>query len=284
MKLLSYRVDGEERYGVLADDGAGIVDARARLGERFPTLRDVIAADALDELQALRSAPPDHALDAIEFEIPIPNVAKILCAGRNYRAYHEVVEEGTAPKFPSIFGRFVSSFAAHGEDILKPAAGEHLDYEGELAVVIGRRGRNVSGADALGHVAGYTVMNEGTLRDWVGKGTQNTPAKNFYRSGAIGPWIATADEIADPMGLHITTRRNGEVVQDGDTSLMIFDVSYLIAHISKFTWLEPGDMIATGSPGGSIASSDDPRWLSAGEEIEVEISGVGTLRNAVTEE
>ncbi len=286
MRLISYRLDGQDRYGVVTD--AGVVDMSVRLGARAPTLRDAIAAGCLDEMKSLAAgataAAVDCALESVEFALPIPQPQKILCAGRNYRAYHEVAQDGNLPKFPSIFGRLPNSFAAHGQAILKPKKGDQLDYEGELVAVIGARGRHVPQESALDHVVGYTCMNEGTVRDWMKKGTQNTPAKNFYRSGSIGPWIATADEVGDPSRLHITTRRNGEVVQDGGTDMMIFDLPYLIAHISKFTWLEPGDMIATGSPGGSIIESDSPDWLKPGDALEVEISGIGALANPIEAE
>jgi len=282
MKLVSFRVDGKNSYGVVVD--AGVVEASARTVDRFPSLTNVIKEDALKTMQELEDAPVDYRLDAIEFRLPVPNPGKIMCAGRNYRAYHEVAEEGKTPRYPSIFGRFVDSFAPHGEAIIKPKAGEQLDYEGELVAVVGKRGRHVAQEDALEHVAGYTIMNEGTVRDWMAMGTQNAPAKNFYRCGAIGPWLVTADEIDDPMNLHILTRRNGQVVQDGSTELMIFDLPYLIAHISKFTWLEPGDLIATGSPGGSIVDSDNPRWLSANDVVSVEIAGIGILSNPVATE
>ncbi|MDP6708983.1 MAG: fumarylacetoacetate hydrolase family protein, partial [Alphaproteobacteria bacterium] len=255
MRLLSYRHAGSDRYGAVQGDG--VVDLNARVGDRWPTLKSALESEALDDLaQAIAGTSADHALAEIAFDLPIPRPDKIFCAGRNYRAYHEVVESGDAPAYPSIFSRLASSFAPHGEAILKPRIADSLDYEGELVAVIGRRGRYIDAAEALTHVAGYTCMNEGTVREWASRGTQNTPAKNFYRSGSIGPWLVTADEIADPGRLHITTRRNGEVVQDGGTDMMIFDLAYLIAHISQFTWLEPGDMIATGSPGGSIVESE----------------------------
>ncbi len=283
MELVSYHSDGIDRYGVVKEDG--IVDMYARLGKSYPTLRDVIAAGEIDRLQEIADgADADHFLDDVDFNLPIPNVQKIMCAGRNYHAYHEVVEEGKTPEYPSVFGRFFSGFSAHGEDILKPQAGERFDYEGELVAVIGKRTRHISIDDALDAIAGYTIMNEGTVRDWMPKGTQNTPAKNFYRSGGIGPWIVTKEDVGDPSDQHIITRRNGEVVQDGGTDMMIFDTQYLISHISKFTWLEPGDMIATGSPGGSIIESDDPQWLQAGDVVEVEIPLIGILSNTVADE
>lgn len=283
MKLLSFNDRAEIHYGAVVGDG--VVDLSARLGRKYPTLRDLLEADAVGEARsAIGGATADHPLKGLKFALPIPNARQILCAGRNYRAYHEVIEDGSAPKHPSIFGRFLSGFSAHGEEIYKPKVSDQLDYEGELVAVIGKRARHISAADALSCVAGYTVMNEGTVRDWSKMGTQNTPSKNFHRSGGIGPWIVTADEVPDPMKLHITTRRNGAVVQDGGTELMIFDVSYLISHISKFAWLEPGDLIATGSPGGSIVESKTPVWLKAGDVVEIEVSSVGTLANTVANE
>jgi 2-keto-4-pentenoate hydratase/2-oxohepta-3-ene-1,7-dioic acid hydratase in catechol pathway len=283
MKVLSFRDGPEIRYGAIVGDG--IVDLTARLGKKYASLRDLIAAGALGEAEAtLKGVSADRSLNGLSFALPIPDARQIMCAGRNYRAYHEVIEDGAAPKYPSIFGRFLTSFAAHGEDLHKPKVSDQLDYEGELVAVIGKRARHVSQDDALSYVAGYTVMNEGTVRDWAKMGTQNLPSKNFHRSGGIGPWMVTTDEIADPMKLHITTRRNGTVVQDGGTELMIFDVKYLISHISKFAQLEPGDMIATGSPGGSIVESQSPQWLKAGDVVEVEVSGVGTLSNRVMNE
>ncbi len=282
MKLISYKANGKDCYGVV--NGDGIVDASARLGDTYPTLRDVIAAVALDQLVALENESPDHALDDIDYELPIPNVQKIMCAGRNYRAYHEVVEEGGPLQYPSIFGRFVSGFSPHNQDILDPKAGEQFDYEGELVAVIGKGGRHISEDDALGHVVGYTIMNEGSVRDWMAMGTQNTPAKNFYRSGGIGPWIVTKDEVGDPAEQHIYTRRNGTVMQDAGTDLMIFDTKYLIAHTSKFTRLEPGDMIATGSPAGSIIGTEEKDWLKPGDVVEVEIPAIGKLSNTVAAE
>jgi 2-keto-4-pentenoate hydratase/2-oxohepta-3-ene-1,7-dioic acid hydratase in catechol pathway len=281
MKLISYHEGGNPRYGIVTE--GGVIDASARLGGAFPTLKDAIGG-GMDQLRGLISEAADAALDAIDYDLPIPNPDKILCAGRNYRAYHEVIEAGGQLKFPSIFVRLASSFVPHGGGVINPREGENLDYEGELVVVIGKRGRSISEDAAMHHVAGYTIMDEGTLRDWGKKGTQNMPSKNFYHSGAIGPWIVTADAIDDPMALHITTRRNGEVVQDGGTKLMIFDIRYLIAHASKFTWLEPGDMIATGSPGGSIAGTENPKWLTGGEALEVEISEIGTLSVRIEDE
>ena len=277
MKLISYRRQGTESFGVVTD--GGVVD----MSGAFTTLKEAIGGLGLSRLEAEAVRPPDFGLDEIEHMFPITEPEKIFCIGRNYRAYHEVLADG-GPKWPSVFPRFASSFAAHGEPILRPAASEQLDFEGELAVIIGKPGRHIPQEAAFDYVAGYTIINEGSVRDWLRRGTQNSPGKNFYHSGAIGPWMVTADEIPDPTALRIVTRVDGEVRQDGGTDMMIFEIPFLVAHISTYTWLEPGDMIATGSPGGSAIEDDEPRWLCAGQEIEVEIAPIGTLKNPVRDE
>jgi 5-carboxymethyl-2-hydroxymuconate isomerase len=239
---------------------------------------------ALPEMaRVAKSASADFALDAVQAMLPITAPDKILCVGRNYRAYHEVVQDG-GPKWPSIFPRFPSSFSAHDQAILRPKVSDQLDFEGELGVVIGRPGRHIPKDSALDHVAGYTIVNEGSVRDWQSKGTQNCPGKNFYRSGSIGPWMVTADEITDLSALTIVTRVNGEVRQNGGTDMMIFDVPYVISHVSQFTWLEPGDIIATGSPGGSAIETKPSRWLKPEDTLEVKIQPIGVLRNPIEAE
>ena len=281
MKLISYRRRGRESFGVVKD--GGIVDMTARLDGAFAALKDAVAGLGLSRIEAAANVAPDFGLEDVECMFPITAPEKILCIGRNYRAYHEVLEDG-GPRWPSVFPRFASSFAAHGEPILKPAASTELDFEGELGVIIGKPGRHIPKDAAFDYVVGYTIVNEGSVRDWQRRGTQNCPGKNFYRSGAIGPWMVTADEIPDTAALRIVTRVDGAVRQDGGTDMMIFDIPYLVAHISTFTWLEPGDMIATGSPGGSAIEDDAPRWLRAGQEVEVEIAPIGTLKNPVRDE
>ena len=282
MKLISYRHQGAERYGVANSEG--IVDISARLGNRFATLKDAIAGLGLNEIAAAaKGASTDVALADVEYMFPITQPEKFFCVGRNYKAYHEVLADG-GPKIPSIFTRYPSSFAAHGEPILKPIVSDQLDYEGELGVIIGKSGRHIPRENALEHIAGYTIINEGTVRDWLRRGTQNFPGKNFYRSGAIGPWMVTADEIPDLSKVPIVTRVDGKIRQDGMTDMMIFDIPFVISHVSTFTWLEPGDMIATGSPGGSAVESEPPAWLQPGQEIEIEIVPIGVLRNRVKAE
>jgi 2-keto-4-pentenoate hydratase/2-oxohepta-3-ene-1,7-dioic acid hydratase in catechol pathway len=182
---------------------------------------------------------------------------------------------------PTVFVRFASSLAAPGAPLELPGASDQLDYEGELAVVIGRPGRHIAPADALGHVAGYSCFNDGSVRDWQRHTTQFTPGKNFDRTGSFGPWLVTADEIGDPRSLTLTTRLDGEVVQHSSVDLLIFDVPTLLAYLSTFTELRPGDVIATGTPGGVGMARSPQRWMRPGEVVEVDIERVGVLRNTI---
>ena len=282
MKLISFRHQGQEGFGIV--DGDGIVDATGAVAG-CETLRNVIESFALDQLSSVAAGDRERIpLDEIDYQFPLTEPRKIFCAGRNYHAYHEVMDDGI-PEYPSVFTRFNDSFVPHHGTILKPKASEQLDYENELAAIIGKPGRNIEREDAHGYVVGYTIANEGTVRDWLRKGTQNLPGKSFYRSGSIGPWMVTADELPDISDIRLVTRRNGEVVQDGSTSMMIHDLAYIISHISRFTEIGPGDMVLTGSPGGSIIESDEPKpWLKAGDQLEFEIEGIGVLENTVADE
>jgi 2-keto-4-pentenoate hydratase/2-oxohepta-3-ene-1,7-dioic acid hydratase in catechol pathway len=187
-------------------------------------------------------------------------------------------------KYPSLFPRFPSSFAAHDGVIVRPRVSDQLDFEAELVAIIGKIGRHIPENRAMEYVIGYTIMNEGSVRDWQHLGAQTFPGKNFYQSGSIGPFMITADEMPDLSQVPIRTKVNGEIRQDGATDMMIFSLPDVIAHISKFTWLEPGDMIATGSPGGSAVEEDPPRWLKPGDVIEIEIPPIGVLKNTIEAE
>jgi 5-carboxymethyl-2-hydroxymuconate isomerase len=265
----------------------GVVDLGARFGARFATLRDAIAAGALGEFAAaIKGAEPDCTLDRIDLAIPIPNPEKIICVGVNYANRNEEYRDGSErPKYPSLFYRAPRSFAAHGQAIWRPRESEQLDYEGEIALVIGKAGRRIPRDSALSHIAGFTCLNEGTLRDWLRHGKFNvTQGKNFDRSGAMGPWMVTPDEIGDLGKLRLKTRVNGEVRQKDTVESMIFPFEYLLQYISTFTTLVPGDVIATGTPTGAGARFDPPKWLKPGDRVEVEVSGIGTLANTIIDE
>jgi 2-keto-4-pentenoate hydratase/2-oxohepta-3-ene-1,7-dioic acid hydratase in catechol pathway len=284
MKLATFEANARVSYGIVKDQG--VVDAGSRLGDRFPDLRSIIVAGEISQLENLATkAPVDFALANIRLLKPVPNPGKILCVGVNYpdRAA-EYKDNAELPKYPSIFVRFPASFVAHGEPIVRPPESKQLDYEGEVALVIARRGRRIPEGDAISYVAGYTICNEGTIRDWLRHGKFNvTPGKNFDRTGSLGPWMVTSDEIGSEP-LRLTTRVNGELRQEDTTDRLIFPISFLISYISRFCTLEPGDLIITGSPTGAGARLDPPRYLVPGDVVEVEVSRIGTLKNRVIDE
>ncbi|WP_028224975.1 fumarylacetoacetate hydrolase family protein [Paraburkholderia ferrariae] len=291
MRLLSFvTVDDDTaslRYGAAAH--GGIVDLGARLAPRHPSLRSLCAdpeglALARHTLDGVARA--DFSLDEIVWRAPIGNAGKIWCIGVNYEDRNaEYRDQSKQPAYPSLFARAADSLVGHGQALVRPRVSTQLDYEGELVLVIGKRGRHISRERALEHVFGMTLANEGTVRDWLYHAKFNvTQGKNFDASGSIGPWIVTADEL-DPGAMHtIRTRVNGELRQEETTQRMIFDFSYLIAYLSTFATLHPGDLILTGTPTGAGARFDPPRWLVPGDVVEIESPNIGVLRNTVIDE
>nr|WP_017670831.1 fumarylacetoacetate hydrolase family protein [Blastomonas sp. AAP53] len=278
MKLGSVRIGGLASYGIV--EGEFLIDIGAVLQERFPDLKAVIAADAMEAVKLAAPQAPRIPLQDLTFAPVIGNAGKIFCVGHNYESHRQ--ETGRAKtSYPSIFVRFADSQMGHGEPIIMPKVSTMLDYEGELAVVIGKAGKNIAQADALQHVAGYSCYNDASVRDWQWHTTQFTPGKNFAGTGAFGPWLVTPDEIPDPATLSVTTRLNGTVVQSQPTADMIFPIPQLIAYISTFTHLAPGDVIVTGTPGGVGAKRQPPLWLKPGDTVEVDIPGIGLLINPV---
>ena len=290
MRLLSFRAGSASSYGALKD--GGVVDLGRRLGTGRQTLRELLLAEdlrsgELAEVEALVEATaPDEGLDDIRYLPTVPDSQKIVCIGVNYRDRDAEYRDGQQPaSYPSVFLRTRESLVGHREPIVRPSESEQLDYEGEIVLIIGREGRRVTEAQAWDHVAGLTLMNEGSVRDWLRHGKFNvTQGKNFERSGALGPWMVTTDELAGGDPLHLTTRVNGELRQDDTTANLVFGFAYLIRYLSTFMRLKPGDLIATGTPTGAGARFDPPKYLKAGDVVEVSVPEIGTLENTVEDE
>lgn len=281
MKLATFRAGGRQSWGLV--DGDGVADVGAILADRFPDLKAAIAADALPAVQAAASGAPRIALASLEWLPVIPNPDKILCIGLNYEMHRK--ETGrTEVENPTVFARFANSQLGHGAPIIRPKVSTDLDYEGELAVIIGKPGRYIARERAFDHVAGYSCYNDGSVRDFQRHTHQFTPGKNFPGTGAFGPWMMTPDELGPLPDLRLQTRVNGEVVQDATIAQMIFDIPSQIAYLSTFTRLEPGDVIVSGTPGGVGSRRTPPLWLKPGDTVEIEIDRLGILRNGVADE
>jgi 2-keto-4-pentenoate hydratase/2-oxohepta-3-ene-1,7-dioic acid hydratase in catechol pathway len=284
MKLASYKVRGRESFGAVAGDG--VVDLKSRLGLRYPSLLAVLREDGgLNAARAVaHGVRPDFPLTELEWLPPLPAPEKILCIGINYADRNADYGEQEPPQYPSLFFRTPASLVGHRQPIVRPRESEQLDYEGEIVLVIGRTGRRITQAQALAHVAGVTLCNEGSIRDWMRHGKFNvTQGKNWDASGSIGPWIVTADEIDLAKPLHLTARVNGELTQDDTTASMIKSFAELIAYVSTFMTLKPGDIIVTGTP-VKLRRNNAPVWLKSGDVVEVEVPEIGVLRNTVVAE
>lgn len=286
MRLVSYEHGGRERWGAVVGGDDAVVDLQARLPD-IGSVRALLAADGLERARhALAGATADHALADVRLHKPVPDPGRIVCVGVNYAERNEEYQDGSdRPRWPSLFIRSPGSLVAHGEPLLRPPESVQLDYEGEIGLVIGRAGRRIPRARAREHIAGLTCVNEGTIRDWLRHGKFNvTQGKNFEASGAVGPWLVTADGFEGFDDLRVQTRVNGELRQDDSTARMMFPFDYLIEYLSTFMRLEPGDLIATGTPTGAGARFDPPKWLVPGDRVEVTVTGVGTLSNPVADE
>ena len=284
MILVNFQAEGRVSCGALT--AHGIVDLGARLGERAADVLSLLRGGLIGPARATASATAaDYSAGEARLLNPIGRAARYFCIGVNYPERNEEYKDGSErPKYPSLFMRSHSSFSAPGEPIVRPRESDQLDYEGEIALVIGRGGRRIPQEHALAHVFGYTCANEGTVRDWLRHAKFNvTQGKNFDRSGSLGPQIVTADEVGtDP--LRIVTRVNSGVRQDDTSDRMIFPIPYLISYLSRFCTLEPGDLILTGTPSGAGARLYPPRYLVPGDRVEIEISRVGVLSNEVIDE
>ncbi len=291
-------------FGALHVDSTGVIDLAKRLDD-VADLSELLAQGRLDEAQdaARNATEADHTLDEITFERLVPKPQKIFCIGVNYGGRANEYAESLADAYPSVFVRFPETLVGHEQALLRPPESEQLDYEGEIVVVIGRGGRRIAINDARSHIAGLSLGNEGTVRDWVRHGRFNvTQGKNWYRSGSIGPWLVTLDEISsinggnsdssdsngsgcsDFGGLRLSTRVNGELRQDDQVASMAFGIEYQIHYLSTFIALHAGDVIFTGTPTGAGARFNPPIWLKPGDVVEVTVAEIGTLRNPIQDE
>ena len=284
MKLVAFTHRNTRSFGLVADNG--VIDLGARFKGKIASLEDLIIRDAIGQVDAQAArAPADYALADVVLDKPLATWSKCFCVGVNYPDRNAEYRDGSdAPKYPSLFVRFPESLVGPGAYILRPKESVELDYEGEIVLVIGKRGRRIPRAAWRDHVFGFTIANEGTLRDWVRHGKFNvTPGKNWASSGALGPWIVPRFALAEgPM--RILTRVNGEERQNDTTDRMIFSFGHIVEYISTFCTLEPGDVIITGTPTGAGARFDPPRWLKPGDVVEVEVPGLGLLRNEIADE
>ena len=281
MKLVSFLAEGLASYGIL--EGTQILDIGKVLHQQFPDLKAMLGHGSLAVADEARANASKLNLAQVELLPPIPNPAKIFCIGHNYEEHR--LETGRAKTtFPAVFLRFADTLVAHGQSPWIPRDSAEIDFEGEMAVVIGRGGRYISRQHALEHVAGYSCFNDISVRDWQRHTSQFAPGKNFPRTGGFGPWIVTSDEIPNPQELELTTRLNGEVVQHASTAQMIFPVDELIEYLSSFTPLSAGDVIVSGTPGGVGVKRTPQLFMKAGDLVEIEIASIGTLRNTMTPE
>ncbi len=285
MKLLSFEARGAQSWGLIKGDG--VVDLGRRMRARFPSLRAALGRNALAAIEELAAGyGADIGLADIHYLPPIPDPEKIICVGVNYADRNAEYRDGSElPQYPSIFLRVPGSVVGHGEPLVRPRESVQFDYEGEIALIIGKEGRRIPEEDAWSYVAGLSCFNEGSVRDWLRHGKFNvTQGKNFDRSGAFGPYIVTASEFKETGPFEVTTFVNAEPRQHDTTENLMFDFAYLLRYLSTFMTLKPGDVIATGTPNGAGARFDPPKWLKGGDIVEVKVSGVGRLKNEVVEE
>ncbi|MEV7976783.1 fumarylacetoacetate hydrolase family protein [Streptomyces sp. NPDC086519] len=281
MKLLTYRIGDEESFGVLSGDV--VIDGAAALAGDATSIRELLERDLLGPLERLSERRAvTHPLADIEYLPPVPDPAKILCVGVNYVDHREETGHTEKPEHPTVFSRFADTQVGHGHPVVHPPNSKQLDYEGEVAIVIGRHVSAIeTDADARAAIAGLSCYNDLSVRDWQLHNSQWLPGKNFAGIGSFGPWLVTMDEFDDLGSVRLTTRVNGEVRQDATLDDLIFDFTAILRYVTGFTRLAPGDVIVTGTPGGVGLAAKPPRFLAPGDVTEIEVSGIGVLRNEI---
>ncbi len=280
MKLATFKTAQGASYGIVT--GSGIVDLRRYLGNQYPDLKSLIAGNGFAQAAKQLSAAADYKTSDVTWLPVIPNPDKIVCVGLNYQDH--VVETGRDnTEQPAIFLRVAESQVGHKQPILRPKESKNLDYEAEIAVIIGKPGRRIAQNDAWGYVAGYSCYNDGSVRDWQRHTVQWTAGKNFAQTGGFGPWMVTADEIPPGTRMTLSCRLNGEQMQHATTEQMIFKIPKIIEYVSTWTTLLPGDVLVTGTPGGVGARRNPPLWMKPGDKVEIEIDKVGVLENSIAD-
>ena len=281
MKLATFSYENSVSFGIITDEG--VIDLKKKLNHKYEDLKSLIEKNGIEEAKGINMQEIDYSLSDISFLPVIPNPNKIICVGVNYDE-HRIETNHKKVENPTIFFRVADSQIGHQEDIILPLESSKLDYEGEIAVVIGKSGKRISEDDAFEYIAGYSCYNDGTIRDWQIHTSQWGPGKNFDGTGAFGPWMVTRDEINDDAILTLETRLNGEVMQHATTEMLLFSIRQLIHYTSSFTTLQPGDVIVTGTPGG-VGNKRNPQvFMKAGDTVEVEVSQIGVLTNKIKAE
>ena len=278
MRWLTFAYQGRASFGVVSASGDAVIDVGAR--SQYADLKAAIAANALEGLVRSSAGETGIPLSAITYLPTLPNPDKILCVGLNYKAHQEETGRGGEP-YPTIFVRFAGAQMGHKAPMIRPRESNTLDYEGEIAMVIGKAGRRIAKERAMEHVAGFSIYNDGSVREYQRNTSQFTPGKNFVSTGGFGPWMMTLDEVGDLTALELTTRLNGNVMQNAKSSLLVFGFEELIAYCSTFIELVPGDVIVTGTPGGVGSARKPPVFMDEGDLIEIEVKPIGTLSNRV---
>lgn len=282
MRFVSFEVDGVYSFGIVVNQG--VVDLRRALSDAFPDLKSLLGRADLNAVVAgMHVLAPDYKLEDVNLLPVVPNPGKIWCCGLVYEGHvRETGRQSTAQ--PTFFLRTADSQVGHEQAILRPSESSMFDYEGEIAVVIGKPGRRIAEETAWEHVAGYACYNDASVRDWQKHSTQWTPGKNFWRTGGFGPYLVSADEIPPGVTMELTTRLNGQIMQRTTTDKMLHSISRQIAYLSTISPLQPGDVIVTGTPEGVGALRQPPVWMKAGDVVEVEVDRIGVLRNTVADD
>jgi 2-keto-4-pentenoate hydratase/2-oxohepta-3-ene-1,7-dioic acid hydratase in catechol pathway len=282
LKLISYEYSGRTSFGAVV--GEGVIDLKRALSNRYLDLRSLLAANAIGEAaRVVAQGKVDYSLSELHLLPVIPNPGKIWCCGLNYMEHVRETQRELTEQ-PTFFLRFADSQVGHDQPMLRPPESTQLDYEAEIAVIIGKPGRRIQEADAWSHIAGYSCYNDGSVRDWQRHTSQFAPGKNFFRTGGFGPWMVTADEIAPGTVMSLVSRLNGQEMQRATTEMMIHGIARQIAYISTVAPLEAGDVIVTGTPGGVGSRRSPPVWMKAGDVIEVEVDRIGILRNVIADD